>query len=159
MNAKDIINKPLYALKGSIKIGEVKSLLVDFAQHRVNFLLIERTGTIPEGDFEVNILRFEDLAGKGDYALMITNQTQLRKITNRELFEMLFSDSISIIGLDLYAANRRIGQLVDFSIDPETGAIWNVTALANGTAVSIHVSKDLSYEDGRVYVDPATRLT
>ena len=121
--------------------------------------MLEKTGTVTECDFEINILRFEDLAGKGDYALMITNQTQLRKITNRELFEMLFSDSIPIIGLDLYAANQRIGQLVDFSIDTETGAIWNVTALANGTAVSIHVGKDLSYEDGRVYVDPATRLT
>ena len=159
MNAREILNKPLYELKRSIKIGEVEAVLVDFKEQRVNFLLIGRNGLAPDEGFEVNILRFEDLSGKGDYALIIADQGLVRKITSRELFEMLFSESVSIIGLDLYAANQRIGQLVDFTFDPDTGVIESVTTLAHGTAVSIEVRHDLSYKDGHVHMDPATRLT
>lgn len=159
MNAKDILNKPIYELKSSVKIGEVKAMLVDFKDQRVNFLLIDTGGPPPNNGFEVNILRFEDLAGKGDYALMITDQAQVRRITNKELYEMLFSDAVSIIGLDLHASTTKIGQLVDFSIDPNTGVIQSVTALAHGIAVTIAVGKDLTLEDGLVYLDPATRLS
>lgn len=159
MNAKDILNKPIYELKSSVKIGEVKAMLVDFKDQRVNFLLIDTGGPPSNSGFEVNILRFEDLAGKGDYALMITDQAQVRRITNKELYEMLFSDAVSIIGLDLHAATTKIGQLVDFSIDPNTGVIQSVTALAHGIAVTIAVGKDLTLEDGLVYLDPATRLS
>lgn len=159
MNAKDLVNKPLYDLKSSIKIGEVKSLLVDFTEQRVVFLVIETSAPVTDTGFEVNLLRFEDLAGKGDYALMIADQAQMRRITNQGLYEMLFSHTVSIIGLDLYASGTRVGQLVDYALDPDTGVIGSVTALAHGTAISIEVGKELSCEEGRVYVDPVSRLS
>ena len=159
MNAKDLLNKPLYDLKSSIKIGEVKSLLVDFTEQRVVFLVIETSGRATGSGFDVNLLRFEDLAGKGDYALMVSDQAQVRRITNQGLYEMLFSHTVSIIGLDLYASSTRIGPLVDYALDPNTGVIGSVTALAHGTAISIEVGKELSFEEGRVYVDPVARLS
>ena len=159
INAKEIINKPIYELKRSVKVGEARSLLVDIAGRRVNFLLIEQSDPEADDGFKVNILRFEDLTGKGDYALTIADQALVRRITSRELFDMLFADSVPIIGLDLYAANHKIGQLVDFSIDPDTGLVGSVTTLMDGIAISIEVGDDLSYREGRLYIDPDTRLT
>lgn len=159
MNAKDLLNKPLYDLKSSAKIGKVKSLLVDFTEQRVAFLVIESGGQSIDNGFEVNLLRFEDLAAKGDYALMIADEAYLRRISNREVYEMLFSHAVSIIGLDLYASNTRIGQLIDYVLDPDTGVIGSVTALAHGTTITIEVGRELFFEKGQVFVDPAARLS
>ena len=58
MNAREILNKPLYELKRSIKIGKLRPCWLT-SRSSGQFLLIGRNGLAPDEGFEVNILRFE----------------------------------------------------------------------------------------------------
>jgi|LSQX01.2.fsa_nt_gb sporulation protein YlmC with PRC-barrel domain len=159
MKASDLIDKPLYDRNTNELIGEVKSLLVDFSEQRVNFLLIETKRQEDSDGYLVNILRFRDLMSGKEDAQMLADPAQIRRISKEEIFDMLFSDAISIIGLDLYVSNKPIGPLTDFSLDPKMGVIGSVTVQSQETTLSIEIGKELSYREGRVYLDPLTQMT
>ncbi len=159
MNAKDLVDSPVYDLKTKACIGEVKSLLVDFETQKVKFFLMETEDEAETHDFRVSILRFQDLQKSGDEDQILVDPAQMRQITREDIFDMLFSDVISILGLDLYVANKRIGPLEDYSMDPKTGLIVSVTVQSKGTALSIEIGKDLTYMDGRIYLDPLAQMS
>lgn len=157
MKAGDLVNRPVYDLATNSLIGEIKNLLIDFADQRVRFLLLETEERPRKNGFLANLLRFSDLIVEEDHAPLLADRALMRRVTSQDVFDMLFSDVVSIFGQDFYLSGKGLGPLADFSINRETGLIESVSVRSQGTTVSIETSEDLSWLDGRVTLDPVAQ--
>lgn len=123
----EFTSKPLLNLQNGDFYGKPTGLLVNPKLKRVEFLLIgDDTKT---DDFEVLVARFDEIVGKGDFALTIQDQSKVRRIVSPVIYQTVFADFINIHRMPIKSGSCLVGYVMDYSIDENTGEIKSINCL------------------------------
>lgn len=118
--SQDVIGLPVFSIVNGIKIGQVKDLVINPEEGKVDFILVS------DGSWYVGakVLPFKDVMGIGEYALTIESENMLLNIANDNDANNLLKRNIEIKGNRVLTnKGNLIGIISEYEFDENTGSL------------------------------------
>jgi len=118
--SKKFLSLPIISLKEGQQIGFVRNLVIDPKAKAVAAFIVD-----PKGFFkEQRIIPFNRVVSIGENAITVSTESQVEKATNLPDILELLKEKAAIIGIKVMTASgKNLGQIEEFYIDPDDGAI------------------------------------
>lgn len=121
--SQDVIGLPVFSIVNGIKIGQVKDLVINPEEGKVDFILVS------DGSWYVGakVLPYKDVIGIGEYALTIESENLLSDIANDNNANNLLNRNIEIKGNRVLTnKGNLIGIISEYEFDENTGSLYKL---------------------------------
>lgn len=121
--SQEVIGLPVFSIVDGKKIGQVKDLVVNPEEGRVDFILVSN------GSWYVGarILPYSDVMGIGEHAVTTESEAHLTSISDTSSANSLLQRNIEVKGNRvLTSKGNLIGMISEYEIDESTGRIIKV---------------------------------
>lgn len=118
--SQEIIGLPVFSIIDGAKIGQVKDLVVNPEEGKVDFILVANSSWYAGA----KVLPFRSVVGIGEHAVTTESQAMLLNIDESEEAKKLLERNIQIKGTRVLTnKGNLIGVINEFEIDTETGIL------------------------------------
>ncbi|SHG80805.1 PRC-barrel domain-containing protein [Thermosyntropha lipolytica DSM 11003] len=118
--SQEIIGLPVFSIIDGAKIGQVKDLVINPDEGKVDFIMVANSSWY-EG---ARVLPFKNVVGIGEHAVTTESQAMLLGIDASEEAKRLLERNIQIKGTRVLTnKGNLIGVISEFEIDTETGVL------------------------------------
>ncbi|MBO8159824.1 PRC-barrel domain-containing protein [Thermosyntropha sp.] len=118
--SQEIIGLPVFSIIDGAKIGQVKDLVINPEEGKVDFILVGNSSWY-EG---AKVLPFKDVVGIGEHAVTTESQSMLLSVDESEDAKNLLSRNIQIKGTRVLTnKGNLIGVISEFEVDGDTGKL------------------------------------
>lgn len=116
--SQEIIGLPVFSIIDGVKIGQVKDLVINPEEGRVDFILVANSSWYTGA----KVLPFQDVVGIGEHAVTTESPAMLLNIEESEEARKLLERNIQIKGTRVLTnKGNLIGVISEFEVDTETG--------------------------------------
>lgn len=130
-----ILGLPIYTILDGKRIGKIRDAVVSNAQKKVSALLIEE-----EWYKGPSIILFDSVQSMNKDAVMIQSEEEVVSLAKDEGTEELIKEDIRILGKTVITVDGKFkGELLNFSIDPQTGVVTSCEVKDTSNSGSIEV--------------------
>lgn len=130
----DIIGQPVISITEGKECGNVKELLINYANGTIAALVIDNG----KWYLGAKLLPFAAVAGLGEYAVTINNSSEIISVTDQPEFEKLFEAGVKIIDTKVLTKGGKIqGKINEFIIDNSGKIITCDLEKADGEVVPL----------------------
>ncbi|QGT98892.1 hypothetical protein SYNTR_0299 [Candidatus Syntrophocurvum alkaliphilum] len=143
--SQEIIGLPVFSIIDGKKIGQVKDLVVNPEEGKVEFILVSN------GSWYVGarVLPYKAVMGVGEHAVTTESDNQLTNISETNNANSLLERNVELKGNRVLTnKGNLIGIISEYSIDEETGEILSLefkTAQDESETENIEASQILTY--------------
>ncbi|HZK43770.1 MAG TPA: PRC-barrel domain-containing protein [Syntrophomonadaceae bacterium] len=121
--SQEIIGLPVFSIINGMKIGQVKDLVINPEEAKVDFILVGND-TWYVG---ARVLPFKDVMGIGEHAVTIESEATLMTITDVGTANNLLERNIEVKGNRVLTnKGNLIGVISEYEIDENTGKLYKL---------------------------------
>lgn len=118
--SQEIIGLPVFSIIDGAKIGQVKDLVINPEEGKVDFILVSNSNWYAGA----KVLPFKDVVGIGEHAVTTESEAMLLILDESEEAKSLLDRNIQIKGTRVLTnKGNLIGVISEFEVDTETGSL------------------------------------
>ena len=118
--SREIIGSPVISISDGIQIGSIKGLVVNPSQKTVEFLLLDEKNW----EKELKGVPFLSAEAVGEYAVTVQDKNAVVDVLKVGVLREMIQRDVEVVGTKVVTKKGRyLGDVTEYSFDPETGRI------------------------------------
>ncbi len=148
--SKEVVGLPIICISDGKEIGTVKSLIVNNEKGSIDFLTINHE----DMEFNVKAIPFKKVIGIGEYAVTIESDNAILNLTEIPVANQLIMKKVKIIDTKVMTRlGKLLGDVYEFAIDEDTGAIQAILLHVQEKEVVLDVKNVITYGKDLIVVN------